>query len=239
MTEETNIRILLCVANENLALVLCEALSREPYLIDVVTNAEKGLQRFLQKSYDLCIIDAKLPPESGEALVRNIRDSGSDVLILCLTEKNVYEEILSAYHAGADDTVMLPEIGDKPLLVEVLVCKINRMMWRIREARRKVPTNFQLGQITFDSAQQTLTTPEGVTRLSTRESGVLALLCLHPNKLVERNYILKVVWQDDSYFSARSLSVYINHLRKLLAIEPSLHIMNVHARGYKLVQENE
>lgn len=92
---------------------------------------------------------------------------------------------------------------------------------------------FTFGNVTFDSVHQLL----GDKRLSARESEVLLMLCHNRNRLVERGQILQSIWNDDSYFSSRSLSVYINHLRKYLEdTRCPVQIMAVHGKGYKLVE---
>jgi DNA-binding response OmpR family regulator len=53
--------------------------------------------------------------------------------------------------------------------------------------------------------------------------------------VVERNSILMRIWGADTYFNARSLSVYINHLRKYLGDNSPIRIMSVHGKGYKMV----
>ena len=51
----------------------------------------------------------------------------------------------------------------------------------------------------------------------------------------EPQYALKLIWGDDSYFNARSMDVYITKLRKYLKEDPSVEIVNVHGRGFKLL----
>ena len=93
---------------------------------------------------------------------------------------------------------------------------------------------FEFGDVTFDSVHQLL----GTKRLSARESEVLLMLCRNMNRIVERTQILATIWQDDSFFAARSLSVYINHLRKYLdETHCPLQIMSVHGKGYKIVEK--
>ena len=72
-------------------------------------------------------------------------------------------------------------------------------------------------------------------KLTTKESELLRLLCLNVNKVLERNYALKNIWADDNYFNARSMDVYITKLRKHLKKDPSVEIINVHGKGYKLI----
>ena len=72
-------------------------------------------------------------------------------------------------------------------------------------------------------------------KLTTKESELLKLLCQNVNKVLERNYALKNIWADDNYFNARSMDVYITKLRKHLKKDPSVEIINVHGKGYKLI----
>ena len=63
----------------------------------------------------------------------------------------------------------------------------------------------------------------------------MALLCAHANEILERNFALKTIWVDDNYFNARSMDVYITKLRKHLKDDPTIEIINIHGKGYKLI----
>ena len=77
------------------------------------------------------------------------------------------------------------------------------------------------------------------TKLTTKESELLSLLSAHANDILERNHALKQIWEEDTYFNARSMDVYITKLRKLLRPEPNIEIINIHGKGYKLIVPNE
>jgi DNA-binding response OmpR family regulator len=64
---------------------------------------------------------------------------------------------------------------------------------------------------------------------------LLDLLYRNHNEILERNFALRTIWIDDNYFNARSMDVYISRLRKYLSKDPSLKILNVHGKGYKLI----
>ena len=72
-------------------------------------------------------------------------------------------------------------------------------------------------------------------KFTTKESDLLALLCANGNEVLERNMALKTVWEEDSYFNARSMDVYITKLRKHLKADPEIEIINIHGKGYKLI----
>ena len=72
-------------------------------------------------------------------------------------------------------------------------------------------------------------------KLTSKEAGLLKLLCQRPNDVLDRHTALREVWKADSYFNARSMDVYIVKLRKYLKDDPSVELINVHGVGFKLV----
>ena len=96
------------------------------------------------------------------------------------------------------------------------------------------------GKYVYDSNKQTLQFEDkDPVKLTTKESELLRLLCMNINKVLERNFALNQVWEDDNYFNARSMDVYITKLRKLLKDDPHLEILNIHGKGYKLIVSEE
>jgi DNA-binding response OmpR family regulator len=94
---------------------------------------------------------------------------------------------------------------------------------------------FQIGQYHFDFDHQTLTYKDESMRLTTREAQLLKLFCLNQNEVLDRNYALKTIWQDDNYFNGRSMDVYITKLRKYLKNDTEIEIINVHGKGFKML----
>ena len=99
----------------------------------------------------------------------------------------------------------------------------------------KRQTVYQIGKYTFDTQKQTLIADDKTQKLTTKECELLSLLCQHMNEILERNFALKSIWIDDNYFNARSMDVYITKLRKLLKDDPTVEIINIHGKGYKLI----
>lgn len=76
----------------------------------------------------------------------------------------------------------------------------------------------------------------GDKRLSAKENAILLILAQHLGQTVERPFLLQHVWGEVDYFNSRSLAVFINHLRKILASDTALEILSMHGIGYKLIQ---
>jgi two-component system OmpR family response regulator len=72
------------------------------------------------------------------------------------------------------------------------------------------------------------------TRLTYKECKLLQMFFRHPGKLIEREVFLKTIWEDDGFFVARSMDVFISKLRKYLVHDPALKIENIRSIGYVL-----
>jgi two-component system OmpR family response regulator len=138
--------------------------------------------------------------------------------------------------SGADDYIT------KPFSMEELVFRIEAIIRRVRGKKSKEQQMYHFGNMKFDTQKQLLTINDETKKLTTKESELLSLLCAHANDILERNHALKQIWEEDTYFNARSMDVYITKLRKLLRPEPNIEIINIHGKGYKLIvptEENE
>ncbi len=223
-------RILLVEDDINLGSLLREYLNAKGYDCSLEGDGEKGYRTFKKDHFDLCILDIMLPVKDGYTLAREIRVLNPDIPIIFLTAKSMKKDIIDGFEAGADDYLT------KPFSMDELLMRIEAVLRRTR--RENQEEIFVLGKYAFDSNKQTLTTQETVVNLTTKESELLKILCQHPNQILERNFALKAIWKDDNYFNARSMDVYITKIRKHLADEPAIEIINIHGKGYKLICES-
>jgi DNA-binding response OmpR family regulator len=224
-------KILLAEDDINLGNLLREYLNAKGYETHLFENGVLALKAFMADKFTLCIFDIMMPEMDGLTLAREVRQVDSKIPIIFLTAKGAEEDILEGFRTGADDYIT------KPFSIEELVYRIKAIQKRTETgAAMKDFEVFQLGKYTFDSLKQTLSIEgETVISLTTKESELLSLLCRHHNEILERNYALKAIWLNDNYFNARSMDVYITRLRKYLKDDPSVRILNVHGKGYKLL----
>ena len=224
-------KILLAEDDINLGNLLREYLNAKGYETHLFENGVLALEAFMADKFTLCIFDIMMPEMDGLTLAREVRQVDSEIPIIFLTAKGVEEDILEGFRSGADDYIT------KPFSIEELVYRIKAIQKRTEMgAAMKDFEVFQLGRYSFDYLKQTLSM-EGktVAKLTTKESELLYLLCRRHNEILERNYALKSIWASDNYFNARSMDVYITRLRKYFKDDPSVKILNVHGKGYKLV----
>ena len=221
---------ILIVEDEREIAVAIEAyLLNQGYLVSIAANGVEALEVVSSQPIDLAIVDVMMPKKDGFTLAQEIRNVNGDVPIIFLTAKALKEDVLEGFKLGADDYIT------KPFSMEELVFRIGAILRRVKGKRDKDITLYKIGKYTFDTQKQVLIADDKTQKLTTKESELLALLCSHVNEILERNYALKSIWIDDNYFNARSMDVYITKLRKLLKDDPSIEIINIHGKGYKLI----
>ncbi|MEE4198998.1 MAG: response regulator transcription factor [Bacteroidales bacterium] len=228
--DDKNIKILLAEDDENLGTLLREYLHAKGFKTDLYVNGELALEGFKKQTYNLCILDIMMPKMDGFTLAREIRKINAAIPFIFLTAKSLKEDVIQGFSLGADDYMT------KPFSMEELLFRIKAILRRIdnhtiSEQHEKYP----IGDYVFDSQKQILQYGDKTQKLTTKESELLKLLCNNMNNVLERNFALKTIWQEDSYFNARSMDVYITKLRKYLKDDPSVQILNIHGKGYKLI----
>ncbi|HUS85754.1 MAG TPA: response regulator transcription factor [Bacteroidales bacterium] len=223
------IKILLAEDDNNLGSLLCDYLKAKNYDTILASDGEEAWALFKADQFDLCILDVMMPRMDGITLARKIRDKNVDVPIIFLTAKSLEKDVIEGFTAGADDYIT------KPFSMEELLYRIEAIIRRTRTAVNEVKDKYDLGKYTFYPITQILLFDKTPRKLTTKESELLIILCQHMNEVLERNFALKSIWIDDNYFNARSMDVYITKLRKYLKEDPSVSILNVHGKGYKLI----
>jgi two-component system OmpR family response regulator len=223
-------KILLAEDDNNLGVLLRNYLIAKNYETNLCINGREALELFQKNEFNICIIDIMMPEMDGLTLAKEIRKINQDIPIIFLTARNQKEDIIEGFKTGADDYIT------KPFSMEELLYRIEAILRRVTEpvVHKKVE-QYSIGEYSFDTLKQFLTYKDQTIKLTTKESELLELLCRHKNEILERNYALKAIWIDDNYFNARSMDVYITKLRKYLKKDPSVKILNVHGKGYKLL----
>lgn len=228
--EDNNIKVLLAEDDENLGSLLREYLVAKGLKTDLFVNGELALQGFKQGTYNICILDVMMPKMDGFTLAREIKKINGNIPFIFLTAKSLKDDVIEGFSVGADDYMT------KPFSMEELLFRIKAILRR-SSSNNTSETNetYEIGKYEFDSQKQILLHEGKMQKLTTKESELLKLLCNNMNNVLERNFALKTIWQEDSYFNARSMDVYITKLRKYLKEDESIQILNIHGKGYKLI----
>lgn len=224
-------KILLAEDDHNLGTVLEAYLEAKGYYTKLCVNGQEAYNTFLKESFDFCILDVMMPVKDGFAVAKEIRKKSKKIPILFLTAKSLQVDIIEGLKIGADDYLT------KPFSMEELLLRIKAIIRRTHQSENdsRKETVFKIGIYTFDYSRQLLKLGNTEIKLTYKESELLKLLYENENEILERTLALNHIWHDDSYFSARSMDVYVTKLRKYLKDDINIEIINVHGKGFKLI----
>ncbi len=231
---QEKVKLLIVEDDPNLGQILKDYLEVKGYHPVLCENGEEGLKVFRKHPFGFCILDIMLPKKDGFSLAKDIRHLDAHIPIIFLTAKSLKQDVIEGLKIGADDYIT------KPFSMEELLLRIQAILRRTSENGLHGGTQniYEFGHCFFDYNQQILTTPVKKSKLTSKESDLLKLLCQSINQTLDRSKALKLIWGDDTYFNARSMDVYINKLRKLLKQDPQIQILTIHGQGFKLVNIN-
>ena len=201
--------ILIAEDETDLAHILRDTLCMLDYRVALAPDGRTALQRYHEERPDLVVTDVMMPQMDGFTLLRHIRSIDADTPVIVLTARTDTDDVVSGFKMGATDYLRKP-FAMRELLV----------------------------RFTLHPAGQLLTADDGTSQgLSSREAAILERLFRAPGRVVERTPLLLALWGNDTVSNARSLHVFISRLRTKLALDPRLHIHNVHGVGYRLTLE--
>ncbi|MEX1192740.1 MAG: response regulator transcription factor [Brumimicrobium sp.] len=226
------VKILLAEDDSNLGLLLNSFIKAKGFDVDLAHDGKQALEKFNNQNYQFIILDVMMPEMDGFTVAKEVRNVDKKIPILFLTAKTMKEDKLEGFSIGADDYLT------KPFSMEELVARIEAIIKRSEINNSPFRKEFIIGKFIFDPEKRTISIDENEERLTTKENHLLKLLTKNKNQVLDRQAALRAIWGDDNYFNGRSMDVYIAKLRKILRQDESIEIMNVHGKGFKLIDRN-
>lgn len=224
--------ILLVEDDQNFGDVLRSYLEMNDYIVTLATDGEAGLEAFRKGSFNLCIFDVMMPKKDGFTLAKEVKAMKPDTSIIFLTAKTLKEDVLEGFKLGADDYIT------KPFNSEELLYRVKAVMRRNQKNNtgQEEQREFIIGDYHFNYPLRILTyTKDGTSeKLSPKEAQLLRLFCFRMNDVLQRSEALTKIWNDDNYFTARSMDVFITKIRKYLSKDQKIEIENIHGNGFRM-----
>lgn len=235
--EKKKARILLMEDDRTLSTIVQDILEINRYEVVVCPNGEEGLATYKAQKFDILLVDVMMPKMDGFTVAREIRQNDQRIPIVFITAKNMKDDKLEGFKAGADDYIV------KPFSTEELMLRIEAILKRVNQAEEILvdltPEYIQIGGFALDAREQNLVIGNNAIHLTRKETDLLRLLAMKRNELLPRDIALRAIWGDDDYFIGRSMDVFISRLRKYLKEDPRVQIINIHGLGFKLTVEGE
>jgi DNA-binding response OmpR family regulator len=220
--------ILLAEDELSLGMIVKESLETKGFEVIHCKDGDEAFSTYTIKQPDILVLDVMMPKKDGFTLAKEIRMQDEHIPIIFLTAKSQTKDVVEGFASGGNDYLK------KPFSIEELIVRIENLL-----NRKNLQNNHQaiaIGDYTFQFKKQTLQFNQEVPiSLTHREAHLLFHLNNNKNEVLDRSVILNKLWNNDDFFSARSMDVFISKLRKKLAKDERIQIINVRGFGYKLV----
>ena len=207
--------------NEMLTIVL----DAEGFQTSSVTDGAEAVPAFRSFDPDLILLDLMLPGMNGIDICREIRKE-SAVPVVMLTAKTDTVDVVLGLESGADDYIT------KPFKPKELVARIRARLRRTDENPADV---FEVGDLTVDVPQHTVTRGDEEIQLTPLEFDLLVEMARKPNQVHSREELLESVWGYRNASDTRLVNVHVQRLRSKIEHDPENPeiILTVRGVGYK------
>ncbi len=207
--------------------ILKQYLEISGYTITWAKDGKEALELFKNGIYNICVFDVMMPKMDGFTLAEKVVDINPETPFIFLTARKLKEDKIKGLKLGADDYIV------KPFEADELVLRLNNILKRTEKASNQLQQSeiIQIGNYNFDTTRLELTCKDYKKQLTQKEGELILYLFNHKNQLLKREDILKSVWENDDFFSGRSMDVFISRLRKYFKQDPSISIDSIRNVG--------
>jgi two-component system copper resistance phosphate regulon response regulator CusR len=198
-------RILVIEDDPTVGQFVKRGLEEQRWGVDLVADGEEGERRAATESYDVVILDMRLPGKSGLQVLQGLRARGFERPVLVLTAQDAVDAKVQTLRAGADDYVT------KPFAFEELLARVEALARRPRALASQV---LRVGDLTLDRDTREVRRGDEVIDLTPKEYAVLEYLMRHAGKVMSRTLITEYAWGYHFDPGTNIVDVVITHLRK-------------------------
>ena len=216
-------RILVVEDEVRLARQIAAALTEAGHDPITVYDGESALDRALQSSFDLIIIDVGLPGIDGFEVLRRLRSQHGANRVLMLTARGEVKDRITGLQLGADD--YLP----KPFAMPELVARVRALGRRYAE---EPMLSLHVADLVLDLVDHRVHRGGQLIELSARELTLLKVLMREPGRVFTRTELCERVWEHPHEYDTKLVEVFIGRLRKKIG-DPPL-IRTVRHVGYAI-----
>ncbi len=206
--------------------------------LDKAYDGHVGMQKALEETYDLIILDIMLPGPDGMEILRRLRAKEIRTPVLMLTAKAEEIDKVLGLEMGADDYLT------KPFSIREFIARVKAIFRRMEMIEANLTQSqksslLKFGELSIDLDKRKVTINDSRVELSPKEFELLSLLASHPGKSYDRSRILNLVWGYDFEGYEHTVNSHINRLRG--KIEPDIqnptYILTSWGVGYRFNEE--
>lgn len=231
---EKDVKVLVVDDEDRIRRLLKMYLEREEFIIDEAENGEIALKKALDNEYDVILLDLMMPGMDGLEVCKNLREKKATPVIM-LTAKGEEINRVQGFEVGTDDYIVKPFSPREVVLrVKALLRRSSSTMFLQTETTTKDVIVFP--HLTIDNDAHRVAADNKEVSLTPKEYELLYFLAKAPDKVFDREQLLKEVWHYEFFGDLRTVDTHVKRLReKLNKVSPDAArmIVTVWGVGYK------
>jgi len=222
-----NKKILLLEDDDILNETITEFLEENGYDVTSVKDGFEAYDTIYENSFDILLLDVKVPSLSGFDLLKELREKGNTTPAIFITSLNSIDDLTKGFDSGCDDYIK------KPFVLKELLIRVESIMKRnffhTENEKIKISENIE-----YDIDANLLYIDGKEQSLNNKESKLLKLFLQNSNQVLSHERIYEHLWSFDETYSESALRTYIKNLRKIIGKEK---IVSLKKQGYKFIRE--
>jgi len=209
------------------------------YELERAEDGQTGLEKALNHTYELVILDLMLPQLDGLEVCRGIREKKKSLPILMLTAKSEEIDKVLGLELGADDYLT------KPFSIRELIARIKAILRRVDAVKAEISSQEQpaitLGSLTIHLDKRRVVLNGERVELTAKEFDLLAMFASNPGRVYSRQALLNLVWGYQFEGYDHTVNSHINRLRAKIEADASQpkFIITVWGVGYRFVEPED
>ncbi|MBP3470168.1 MAG: response regulator transcription factor [Lachnospiraceae bacterium] len=209
-------KILIIEDEEMLAMLEKDYLEMSNFQVTVETSGDTGLEKALNGSYDLVILDIGLPVIDGFEICKKIREQ-KNIPIMIVSAKKDEIDIVRGLGLGADDYVV------KPFSPNELVAraKAHIAFYERLAGKRDENSIIEIRKLRIDKTARRVYLDNKEKNFTTKEFDLLTFLAEHPNHVYSKEELFRRIWDMDSVGDIATVTVHIKKIREKLEKDSS------------------
>lgn len=184
---------------------LYELLVNAGYEALILKDFSNVKEEILKSNIDLILLDINIPYQNGEQLLKEIRKESNIPVIMVTSRANETDEILSISY-GADDYIT------KPYSPTILLLRIQNIFKRLDNSTEVL----KYKDLEVSLSRGTLSGNNKELELTKNEMLIFQHLLNNQNRIVSRDELMTILWNNEEYINDNALTVNISRLRSKL-----------------------
>lgn len=209
-------------------------LEREEYTVEEAADGEEALKKALNEDYEVILLDLMMPGKDGLEVCKEIREHKSTPIMM-LTAKGEELSRIHGFEAGTDDYIVKPFSPREVVLrVKALLRRAGNLQLQNQSNRSKDMIEFP--HLVIDNDAHRVLADHKEVNLTPKEYELLLFLAKAPDKVFEREELLKEVWKYEFFGDLRTVDTHVKRLREKLSKvseNAAKMIVTVWGVGYK------